>query len=224
MRSKHLPAFLPTLLALCLIIGSCANLRGTTGIAVALLAAAMLGTISLLAPAIAKWPLKWIVISMLLGALVMLGVQIALVNVMPVSVYHDPYRVIAQADHLAAGHWDWPTTYFGRYPNNVPLTYLLSRWLLLGQLVGLSTNAAVQLLSLIILDGFIALMLLTVWQMAHRKSLLLGTFAFLVLTPFAYTYYLQVFYSDLPMMLLLRKLQEQVSHPMARHREMNCYL
>ena len=37
----------------------------------------------------------------------------------------------------------------------------------------------------------------------RRNSIVLGGFTFLVLSPFAYTYYLQVFYSDLPSMLIL---------------------
>ncbi len=122
---------------------------------------------------------------------------------MPNTVYHDPYRVLSQADQLAAGHMTWDITYFWRYANNVPLAYLLSLWLRLTQLVGLSTNLSVHLLSILVLDSFIALALHTIWQLSQRASLLVVAFGFFALSPFAYTYYLQVFYSDLPTMLVL---------------------
>lgn len=40
-------------------------------------------------------------------------------------------------------------------------------------------------------------------RLNQNNSMVLGAFAFFVLTPFAYTYYLQVFYSDLSTMLVL---------------------
>jgi hypothetical protein len=73
----------------------------------------------------------------------------------------------------------------------------------LTQLVGLSTNLSVHLLSILVLDSFIALALHTIWQLSQRASLLVVAFGFFALSPFAYTYYLQVFYSDLPTMLVL---------------------
>lgn len=142
-------------------------------------------------------------IGIIAGLVAMLIAQIVVLATLPVSVYHDPYRVLAQADQMAVGNFTWDTTYFWRYANNVPLTYLLSLWLRLGHVVGLSTNVAINGLSILVLDGFITLMLVTIWQLAQRKALLLGAFAFFALTPFAYTYYLQVFYSDLPSMLIL---------------------
>ncbi len=157
----------------------------------------------MLAPRIEALPIKTLGFGIVIGCLVMVIIQLLIVTMMPVSVYHDPYRVLAQADLMAAGHYTWNTTYFWRYVNNVPLAYFLSLWLRLTQLVGLSTNAAVNLLNMALLDGFIGLLLTTVWQFAKRKSLLVGVFVFCAGTPFAYTYYLQVFYSDLPTMLIL---------------------
>ncbi|WP_273729694.1 hypothetical protein, partial [Leuconostoc mesenteroides] len=43
----------------------------------------------------------------------------------------------------------------------------------------------------------------TLQQNHRRNSTVVGLFSFFALTPFAYTYYLQVFYSDLPSMLIL---------------------
>ncbi|WP_461215968.1 hypothetical protein [Lacticaseibacillus sp. GG6-2] len=203
MTRKMLPAFLPLMLALCLVIGMLGNLTHFTGAAVVIVTVLALFSIYLLAPQVERWPMRKLQIGIIAGLVAMLIAQIVLLATMPVSVYHDPYRVLAQADQMAAGNFAWHTTYFWRYANNVPLTYLLSLWLRLGHVVGLSTNLAIHALSILILDSFIGLMLVTIWQLAHRKALLLGAFAFFALTPFAYTYYLQVFYSDLPSMLLL---------------------
>lgn len=79
----------------------------------------------------------------------------------------------------------------------------MSLWLRITQLFGLSTNTAIHLLSIIVLDGFILYFLVVIRRLNQNNSMVLGAFAFFVLTTFAYTYYLQVFYSDLPTMLVL---------------------
>ncbi|WP_225426394.1 glycosyltransferase family protein [Lacticaseibacillus saniviri] len=144
--------------------------------------------------------LRFILIS---GLIIMLLGQLFVLTKMPVTVFHDPYRVLAQADRMAAGNHTWNTTYFWRNSNNITITYFIAVWLRLGQFFGMNTNIAIHLFSLLMLDSFILLLLHTVWQLSHRESLLLGALSFAVLTPFAYTYYLQVFYSDLPIMLAL---------------------
>lgn len=200
---KIKPAFLPAILILCLLIGSIGNLTSMLGVP-ALLVAILLGAgFYFGAPRLDRLSgrqLRW---GIGLGLLAMLVAQIIVLHVMPNTVYHDPYRVLSQADQLAAGHMTWDITYFWRYANNVPLAYLLSLWLRFTQLFGFSTNLSVHLLSIFVLDSFIALALHTIWQLSHRASLLVTAFAFFALTPFAYTYYLQVFYSDLPTMLVL---------------------
>lgn len=138
----------------------------------------------------------------LLGSALILT-QLLILIFLPVTVYHDPFRVLAQAAQMAGGNYDWNITYFWRYSQNVPIAWLLSRWLMITNWLGLSVNWGVNLLELILLDGFIYLTLLTAWQLTHRKKVVLGLAAFLMLTPFAYTYYLQVFYTDLPNMLIL---------------------
>lgn len=127
--------------------------------------------------------------------------QVLILIFLPVSVYHDPYRVLSQADQLAAGDHVWQSTYFWRYPNNVPITYILSKFFALGQIVHLSNNITIHLLTISLLDTFIVLVLKTSADLKSRQSTFLGLLAFLTATPFAYTYYLQVFYSDLPAML-----------------------
>ncbi len=200
---KIKPAFLPAILILCLLIGSIGNLTSVLGVP-ALLVVALLGAgLYFGAPRLDHLSTRQLRWGIGLGLLAMLIAQVVVLHVMPNTVYHDPYRVLSQADQLAAGHMTWDITYFWRYANNVPLAYLLSLWLRLTQLVGLSTNLSVHLLSILVLDSFIALALHTIWQLSQRASLLVVAFGFFALSPFAYTYYLQVFYSDLPTMLVL---------------------
>ncbi|WP_338217574.1 hypothetical protein [Lacticaseibacillus salsurivasis] len=200
---KIKPAFLPAILIICLLIGSIGNLTSVLGVP-SLVVAALLGTgLYFAAPRLDRLTAKQLRWGLGLGLLAMLVAQIVVLHVMPNTVYHDPYRVLSQADQLAAGHMTWDITYFWRYANNVPLAYLMSLWLRLTQLFGFSTNLSVHLLSILVLDGFIALALQTIWQLSRRPSLLVAAFGFFALTPFAYTYYLQVFYSDLPTMLVL---------------------
>ncbi|OIK96712.1 hypothetical protein AO464_08930 [Oenococcus oeni] len=200
---KIKPAFLPAILILCLLIGSIGNLTSVLGVP-ALLVVVLLGAgLYFGAPRLDHLSTRQLRWGIGLGLLAMLIAQVVVLHVMPNTVYHDPYRVLSQADRLAAGHMTWDITYFWRYANNVPLAYLLSLWLRLTQLVGLSTNLSVHLLSILVLDSFIALALHTIWQLSQRASLLVVAFGFFALSPFAYTYYLQVFYSDLPTMLVL---------------------
>ena len=207
MRKIKRPAFLPGLLALCLIIGATSGLLRTS---TRLVTAAAL-TVSVLVLVAAHWlapilnglPRRRINQVLGAGLLVMVIGQILVLTFMPVTVYHDAYRVLAQADKMAAGHMTWNITYFWRYPNNVPITFFLSLWLRLTNVLGLSTNLAIHLLSLILLDGFILLVLATIRRVTQRASVLIGAFALMAATPFAYTYFLQVFYSDLPDMLVL---------------------
>ncbi|RRG17606.1 hypothetical protein D3P96_06540 [Weissella viridescens] len=144
---------------------------------------------------------KWIIF----GALSLMFVgQILVLHFLPVTVYHDPYRVLSQADQISHGNPVWQSTYFWRYPNNVTIAYLLSVWLKFTNLFGLSTNLSIHILSILTLDTFIVLMLKTMYRISHQnRHILFGGLAFMVLTPFAYTYFLQVFYSDLPSLLLL---------------------
>ncbi|MCO7127508.1 glycosyltransferase family 39 protein [Sporolactobacillus shoreicorticis] len=203
MNRKIFPTFFSLVLIICLLIGILGNLTKYTGVAVLIVTIFAFSCIRLLAPTINSLPFRRIKWGIGIGLGFMLVAQIFIMSVMPNTVYHDPYRVLSQADQMAAGHMTWDITYFWRYANNVPLAFLLSLWLRLTQLIGFSTNLSIHLLSLIVLDGFIGLFLWTIYQLNQRNSTLIGAFAFFALTPFAYTYYLQVFYSDLPSMLIL---------------------
>lgn len=212
MNHKFAQYFFPGVLILCLFIGVHANLIQGSRILMLALTAVVLIAAHFIAPQLNKLSGRHFAYLLGGGLLLMLAGQIWSLTTMPVTVYHDPFRVLAQADQLAAGNHVWTSTYFWRYANNVPLAYLLSLWLRLGALVGLSTNTAVHMLSLLTLDGFIILLLHTVHTMSRRNSITFAAFAFVALTPFAYTYYLQVFYSDLPTMFVLLAVLNQLLH------------
>lgn len=203
MARKGYPLFFSIVLVGCLAIGALGNLTGYSGAAMLIVTILGLTGIRLFTADINKIKPIYVRLGIGVGLLVMLVVQIFILKVMPDTVYHDPYRVLSQADQMAAGHISWDITYFWRYSNNVPIAYLMSLWLRFTQLFSLSTNASIHILSIIVLDSFITLVLTTTWKLSHRNSTTIGAFIFLVLTPFAYTYYLQVFYTDLPTMLVL---------------------
>ena len=212
MNHKFAQYFFPGVLIVCLFVGIHANLIEGSRLLMLLLSALVLIAAHFIAPQLNKLSRRHFAYLLGGGLLLMLVGQIWSLSAMPVTVYHDPFRVLAQADQLAAGNHVWTSTYFWRYANNVPLAYLLSLWLRLGTVVGLSTNAAVHLLSLLTLDGFIVLLLHTVHSMSRRNSVTFAAFAFAALTPFAYTYYLQVFYSDLPTMFVLLGVMNLLRH------------
>ena len=135
---------------------------------------------------------------------VMVLVQLFVLNFLPASVFHDPFRVIYQAEQLSAGHYDWGSSlYFWRFPNNVPLTVLLAGWLKLASLVHIGTTTAIHVISLILLDSLIAMSLWTVRYLTKHQAAVVTLAGFFLVSPFAYTYYLQVFYSDVPTLLCL---------------------
>ncbi|ANZ65336.1 hypothetical protein AYR62_15465 [Secundilactobacillus paracollinoides] len=135
---------------------------------------------------------------------IILLVQLLILHFLPATVYHDPYRVLNQAELLSRGHLTWThSIYFYRSPNNAPLAILLSYWIKLFAMIHLSTFVAVHFLSILLLDGLIALIISLVRQYTTRNYSVLATMLFFIFSSFAYTYYLQVFYSDLPILFTL---------------------
>lgn len=144
---------------------------------------------------------RWII---LVGLMIIFIIQLLVLRYLPATIYHDPFRVLYQAELLSRGQHTWnASTYFWRYPNNVPLAFLLSQWFKLTMLLHLTTNTALHILSLVLLDGFIAASLFSIRRLSHQNSSSLAVLIFFMLSPFAYTYYLQVFYSDLPTLICL---------------------
>ena len=132
-----------------------------------------------------------------LGLLVIFIIQLWVLTQLPTTVYNDPFRVLSKAEALSRGHFDWGSyTYFWRYPNNVNMAYVLSRWLVLTNALHLTTNWAVHLLTILILDMFMWFSLKTVQKLSRRAFAPVALLLFYLCSPFAYTYYLQVFYSD----------------------------
>ncbi|WP_125979815.1 hypothetical protein [Loigolactobacillus iwatensis] len=139
-----------------------------------------------------------------IGLTLIFIIQLIVLCYLPVTIYHDPFRVLYQAEHLSQGQHVWSSsTYFWRYPNNVPLAFLLSQWFKLTLIFHLSTNTALHLLSLGLLDGFILVALTSIRRFSQQNSGVLAALIFFLISPFAYTYYLQVFYSDLPTLFCL---------------------
>lgn len=159
-------------------------------------------------PAFLKWAeslSKRRVTQLLIAAItIMMAVQIFVLRFTPATVYHDPFRVLVEAEQLARGNANWnDSVYFWRFPNNVSLTVLLGYWLKLTNMLHLSTSVSMHLISLILLDGFIIAVLRSVRRLSHQNGGVLLAALFFLVSPFSYTYYLQVFYSDLPTLICL---------------------
>lgn len=123
--------------------------------------------------------------------------QIIVLANFKMTIYHDPFRVIYQADLLSHGYVDWDyNNYFSYAPNNVLLSVLLSVWLKLTQLINIPTNVAINILTIIILDTTIFMTLKIIRLVISSSLFQVGTMLFFLITPLTYTYLLQVFYSD----------------------------
>ena len=101
MKKIIVPSFLPGVLIICLVIGLVANMIFDTGTAIALLAIVLLMGISFLfVPQLNRMSFSKIRIGMLVGLGIMLMAQIMTLVFFPNTVYHDPYRVLSQADQI----------------------------------------------------------------------------------------------------------------------------
>lgn len=132
-----------------------------------------------------------------------ISLQIYVLNALPATVYHDAFRIVQQAEQISTGDIDWTSTYFLRNPNNVPLVALLGSWFKLTNFLGLSPNLSLIILKLLLFDGMLAVVL-TIFKEATGKQILptVGALFFLV-SPYSYTYNIQVFYTDTPIFLAI---------------------
>ncbi|MFT8477488.1 MAG: hypothetical protein ABF682_08790 [Liquorilactobacillus sp.] len=205
---KYFKQFFIISLGISLIIGIISNLFYPQNLSETLIVSALSLGIGFCLPKFACWANSLSksrvskIIYLIMGLI--LVVQLLILIFFPVTVYHDPFRVLHEAELLSRNHPDWDnSTYFWRYSNNVPLAYFLSLWLRLTNVFQISTNAALHILSLLFLDGFIISSLKTCLNFVKSHTQVLALALFFLLGPFAYTYYLQVFYSDLPILLIL---------------------
>lgn len=219
MQSKIAKIFniFPILLIICLGIGIFANLLTVGDLKLSALVSLGLALVLLLRPKFKKYSAnltKSTISKIIFSAVaVIILVQILILTYFPATVIHDPFRLLSQSEMLSRNNFDWAhTTYFFRYSQNVPNAILLSFWLRLTNIFNLSTNVAFNLLSIILLDTFIFLSLNTLQARANSNALVLGLTLFFLISPFAYTYYLQVVYSDLPIMLILLVTFRLLSH------------
>lgn len=128
--------------------------------------------------------------------------QLLIVTFFKASVYHDPFRVLYQADLLSHHNFNWnDSTYFSHCPNNIPLVYLLAQWFKFTQIFDLPTNWALNLLCIITVDIFIALVVAIIKQVSGKWMSCLKVTIFFLITPLAYSYLLQVFYSDILLLI-----------------------
>ena len=128
--------------------------------------------------------------------------QLLIVTFFKTSVYHDPFRVLYQADLLSHHNFNWnDSTYFSHCPNNIPLVYLLAQWFKFTQIFDLPTNWALNLLCIITVDIFIALVVAIIKQVSGKWMSCLKVTIFFLITPLAYSYLLQVFYSDILLLI-----------------------
>lgn len=150
------------------------------------------------------WSRRQVNIYVISLLLLMLMGQLLVLKHLPMTVYHDPFRVYTQAEYLTRHSGSWGlTTYFWRYPNNATLAIILSWFIKLGQMLGLTTTGVLHGLSLVSYDGLIVSLLMMAKKWSSRMSHQIFLVTFLAVLPLSYSYFIQVFYSDTPVILCL---------------------
>ncbi|MFL1696226.1 hypothetical protein ACJQWY_05445 [Weissella kandleri] len=151
-----------------------------------------------------SWSKRQVNIYVLSALLLMLIGQLLVLKYLPMTVYHDPFRVYTQAEYLTRHSGSWGlTTYFWRYPNNATLAIILSWFIKLGHMVGLTTTGVLHGLSLVSYDGLVVSLLIMAKKWSARRSHQVFLVTFLAVLPLSYSYFIQVFYSDTPVILCL---------------------
>ncbi|MCK8626758.1 hypothetical protein [Fructobacillus cardui] len=100
------------LLALCLMIDSTGSFSSQTSLVIVSTTVLLLIASYYLRPFFNRWSIRQIKTITYLALTLMVVDQVLILIFLPVSVYHDPYRVLSQADQLAAGDHVWQSTYF----------------------------------------------------------------------------------------------------------------
>lgn len=205
---KKLYNILPILLMIPLAIGIWTNIYVRTNMAYALIIITAIFLCLIFRKKLTAWANRLspqtIKRTLIVGVVAIFVIQLFVLTFLPATVFHDPFRVLYQAELLAKGNYDWnTTTYFARYENNVPIAWLLSLWLRLTNVFHLSTNLSMHILAILFLDGFIILSLHMVNQFSKNNLFKLSYLFVLVFSSFSYTYYLQVVYTDLPLMFAI---------------------
>ena len=204
MMVKLVAKIIATLTALVLLVGVITNL------AIPFNPFAILGFIVVLTAIIGLRPYlnrlnsQRVKVILIGGFLLLIVVQVAVLALMPASVYHDPFRVYYQAQQLAFGHQNWShISYFYRYPNNASFAILLSWWLRFTNLFNLNVNWSFHLLAFLCYDGLIASLLYMARRLKQSLIRQLGLFAFFAFLPLSFTYAIQVLYTDTPSLMFL---------------------
>lgn len=202
-KTTKLTHLILLLLGIGLLIGSLATLYQPANLKVSLILSLLVIGVFLIWPTFRKQTQrlssKQVQGLIYLSLLVILIGQLLILSFLPATIFHDPFRVLSQAEILSQGDYSWQhSTYFWRYPNNVALTAILAKWLTVTHWLHLSTNTALHLLSILCLDSFIWMSLQFTHRYKQQPSTTIALSLFFTFSPWAYTYFLQVFYSDLP--------------------------
>ena len=147
---------------------------------------------------LANWNTKKLIGLLIIIYMVMLGTQMFVTHSFTVSLVRDPFRITSTAIQLAQdshASFNWPV-YFSRAVNNINITLILSKLLVLSQWLPLSILSQVKLWQLILLQLVVIVTLLNIYVATNNLRLVILGQLWFTFSPFLYTYNLLVFYSD----------------------------
>lgn len=130
--------------------------------------------------------------------LAMLVIQIVVVFTINVGVFGDPIKMLQMATHLANHHYDW-FEWIRQYPNLVPLTALYTGFFHLSTWTGIPFLAFFYGFNVLVTSGIVALIFYLIWRRNRTMAVIAGFLS--LITPFFYTFLLNVGYSDGPAIL-----------------------
>ncbi|WP_180752685.1 hypothetical protein [Lactococcus fujiensis] len=140
--------------------------------------------------ALTKQKLKWII-----GLALILTVAIAILVVTQIRIqlFGDIWHIQIMAAKIAAGNFKWDE-WILQYPQLVPLTYLYSIFVRLGNGIGFGFYPFFYAYNIILMIGTIGLVIHILW----RRSPAVGAFSAIValVTPLFYSFMIQVGYTD----------------------------
>ncbi|MFT8916494.1 MAG: hypothetical protein ABF899_01360 [Oenococcus sp.] len=117
------------------------------------------------------------------------------------SLIHDPFRLRSFAYDLANGRQGRWGIYFAQYPQIVSPTIFYSWAVRLGHFILLDKFAIQSVISFTLLNVFLALCLLNVYQATKKIRYLNLTAMLFFCLPMLYSYNLWILYTDLPAMI-----------------------
>ncbi|WP_052348586.1 glycosyltransferase family 39 protein [Weissella oryzae] len=126
-------------------------------------------------------------------------IQIIFVFTVHVGVFGDPVQMLQMATRLANHNYDW-VEWIRQYPNLVPLTALYTGFLHLSSWTGLPFLAVFYSFNVAVTSAIVGLTFYLIWR--HNQNIAVIAAGFAIITPFFYTFLLNVGYSDGPAILI----------------------